>query len=250
MGKARAASGLAAVLAALSGLALLAGCAGSRPAARGGVASMPPNLILAEARAAAETAGSVHFVQTGRTTQETGLNVADAASSVGRDVMTLSDGGQATVLVTGDVAYLRANLVALTGYFLLPDATASRIAGRWISVRSSTAGYQQLWKGLSFEMTTGSVLGAFTPAGPLTKTATRTVDGRLVVGVRGKVPPGTGAAPGATETLYVAATGEPLPVSCQEVYRSTEVTTAFSRWGETVHVTAPPGVTPIPAASP
>jgi hypothetical protein len=250
MRKARAASGLTAAAATLSGLAFLAGCGGSQPAAQGGVASMPPNLILAEARAAAETAGSVHVVQTGRTTRETAMNVGDVSSSMGHDVMTLSDGAQATVLLTGDVAYLRANLAALTGYFLLPGTTASRMAGRWISVRSSTAGYQRLWDGLSFEMTTGSVLDADTPVGPLTKTPTRTIDGRLVVGVRGKVPAWTGAAPGTTETLYVTATGQPLPVSCQEIYRSSQVTTAFSRWGETVQVTAPPGVTPIPAASP
>lgn len=250
MRKARAASSLAAVLVTVSGLALLAGCSGSQPAARGGVASMPPNLILAEARAAAEAAGSVHYVQAGRTARETAMSVGDASSSVGHEVMTLSDGAQATVLLTGDVAYVHANLAALTGYFLLPDTTASRMTGRWISVRSSTAGYKRLWDGVSFEMTTGSFLDAVTPVGPLTKTPTTTVDGRLVVGVRGKVPTWTGAAPGTTETLYVAATGRPLPVSCQEIYRSSQVTTAFSRWGETVQVTAPPGATPVSAASP
>ncbi len=250
MRKARAVCCLAVVLAALSGLALLAGCGGSQPAARGGVASMPPNLILAEARAAAETAGSVHYVQTGRTTRQAAMNIGDVSSSTGHDVITISDGSRATALLIGDVAYLRANLVALTGFFLLPDTTASRIAGRWISVRSGTAGYQRLWDGLEFEMTTGSVLDAVTPAGPLTRTPTKTIDGRLVVGVHGKAPAWTGAAPGTTETLYVAATGQPLPVSCQESYRSSQVTTVFSRWGETVRVTAPPGVTPIPAASP
>jgi hypothetical protein len=250
MRKARAASGLAAVLARLSGLALLAGCSGSQPAARGGLASMPPSLILAEARAAAETAGSMHYVQTGRTTRQAAMNVGDASSSMGHDVMTISDGAQATVLLMGDVAYVRANVTALTGFFLLPDTTASRMAGRWISVRSGTAGYRRLWDGLSFEMTTGSVLDAVTPVGPLTKAPARTINGRLVVGVHGKVPAWTGAAAGTTETLYIAATGQPLPVSCQEIYRSSRVTTAFSRWGETVQVTAPPGVTPIPAASP
>lgn len=250
MRKARAICGLAAVLAALSGLALLAGCGGSQSATRGGLASMPPNLIVAEARAAAETAGSVHYVQSGRTTRETAVSAGDASSSMGHEVMTLSDGAQATVLLTGDVAYVHANMVALTGYFLLPDTTASRMAGRWISVRSNTAGYQRFWDGLSFEMTTGSFLDAITPVGPLTKTPTRTIDGRLVVGVHGKVPAWTGAAPGTTETLYVAATGQPLPVSSQEIFRSSQVTTVFSRWGEKVQVTAPPGVTPIPAASP
>ena len=246
----RAASGLAAGLAGLSWLALLAGCGGGQPPVQGGVASMPPSLILAEARAAAETAGSVHYVQTGRTSQETGRNIADTAAGMGYDVMTLSDGAQATVLVSGDVAYLRANLVALTGFFLLPATTAARIANRWISVRSSIAADRQLWDDLSFEMTTGSVLHALTPVGPLTRMRASRVDGRLVVGVHGKVPPGTGAAPGSTETLYVAATGRPLPVSCTEVYGSSQVITAFSRSGEAVQVTAPAGTVPLPAASP
>jgi hypothetical protein len=250
MRKARAASGLAAGLAGLSWLALLAGCAGGQPRVPGRVASMPPSLILAEARVAAETAGAVHYVQTGRTTRETGGNVADTAASTGRDVMTLSDGAQANVLVTADVAYLRGNLAALTGFFQLPATTAARIANRWISVRSSTAADRQLWDDLSFEMTTGSVLHALIPVGPLTRKPPSRVDGRLVVGVHGTVPPGTGAAPGSTETLYVADTGLPLPVSCTQVYRSSEVTTAFTRWGETVRVTAPPGTIPFPAASP
>jgi hypothetical protein len=249
MRKARAARGLAAGLAGLSWLVLLAGCGGSQPAAQGGVASMPPSLILAEARAAAETAGSVHYVQTGRTSRETGRNIANTAASMGRDLMTLSDGAQATVLVRGNVAYLRANLVALTAFFLLPAATAARMANRWVSVRSGTSADRQLWDDLSFEMTTGSVLGALTPVGPLRRTPTSRVDGHLVVGVHGKVRPGTGAAPGSTETFYVAATGLPLPVSCTEVYGSSEVTTAFSRWGETVQVTAPPGTIPLPASA-
>jgi hypothetical protein len=247
MCKARAARTPAAGLAALSCLALLAGCSGGQPPVQGGVASMPPSLILAEARAAADTAGSVHYVQTGRTSRETGRNIADTAASVGHDVMTLSDGAQATVLVRGDVAYLRANLAALTAFFLLPATTAARMAGRWISVRSGSAAGRQLWDDLSFEMTTGSVLDALTPVGPLRRTPATRVDGRLVVGVHGKVRAGTGAAPGSTETLYVAATGRPLPVSCTQIYGSSEVTTAFSRWGETVQVTAPPGAIPLPA---
>jgi hypothetical protein len=248
--KTGAARGLAAAMAGLSWLVLLAGCGGSQPATQGGLASMPPSLILAEARAAAETAGSVSYVQTGRTSQETGMNIADVAAGKGHDVMTLSNGAQASVLVVGSIAYLRANLVALTGFFLLPGTTAARMANRWISVRSGTSADRQLWDDLSFEMTTGSVLGALTPVGPLTRTPVSRVDGRLVVGVHGKVRPGTGAAPGSIETLYVAATGLPLPVSCTEVYRSSRVTTVFSRWGETVQVTAPLAATPLPAASP
>lgn len=250
MRKARAAKRLAAAAVGLTWLALLAGCDGSQPPTQGGLASMPPSLILAEARAAAETAGSVHYVQTGRTSQETGMNVADAAASKGHDAMTLSNGARATVIVTGGVAYLRANLVALTGFFLLPGTTATRMANRWISVRSSISADRQLWDDLSFEMTTGSILGALTPVGPLTRTPAGRVGGRLVVGVHGKVRPGTGAAPGSTETLYVAASGLPLPVSCTEVYDSSKVITAFSRWGEAVQITAPPGATPLPAASP
>jgi hypothetical protein len=246
MRKARVASGLAA----LSGLALLAACSSSQPAVQGGVASMPPSLILAEARAAAGMAGSVHYVQTARTPREADSEVGDSSSSLGSYFMTTSNGQRATTLLIGDVAYLDANQAALAGFFRLPETTASHMASRWVSFRPESAGYRQFWYGLTLGMTIGSLIDALTPAGPLTKTRQTTMDGRLVIGVHGRVPAWIGDPRGMTETLYIEATGQPLPVSCQQIYRSSEVTTTLSRWGEKVKVTAPPEVTPIPAASP
>jgi hypothetical protein len=250
MHKTRAASGLAAVLTAVSGLALLAGCGGSQPTTRGGVASMPPSLILAEARATAEAAGSVHYDQAFRSPREVFSSGGDSSSSLGTTFLTTSTGQRATGLLTGGTAYLDANLAALTGYFRLPDTTASKMASRWISVRSGSAGDRQLWSEITEGMTVDSLIDLFTPAGPLTKTKQTTMDGRLVIGVGGTPPAWTGEPRGMTETLYIAAAGQPLPVSCQQIYRRDLITTTFSRWGETVHVTVPPGVTPIPAASP
>jgi hypothetical protein len=250
MRESRAASGLAAALAVVSGLAFLSGCGGSPPAAKGGVASMPPSLILAEARVAAGAAGSAEDDQSGRTTSEAFSDVGTSSSAAGRQVITTTAGVRATVLLIGDVAYLDGNLAALTTFFRLPATTASRVANKWISVDSRSRGYASLWRELSLGMTVSSVVAELTPVGSLAKTTPRTMDGRLVVGVRGMAPAWTGDPRGTTATLYVAATGQPLPVSCQQDYRSYRVTTVFRRWGEKVQVTAPHGATPIPSPPP
>jgi hypothetical protein len=52
---------------------------------------------------------------------------------------------------------------------------------------------------------------------------------------------------GATDTVYIAATGRPLLVSCQEAAGNTRLSVVFSRWGRAVHVAAPRHAAPFPA---
>src|SRR5215472_2774366 len=244
----RAAGGLTAVFAGLAGLVLLAGCGGSssqKPSAPAGLAGQPAKQILAEAVAAARAAGTLHFDSTTRQGPVSAVYSDDSATSVGRQVITISGGGRATVLVVGRAAYIRGNAAALAGFFGLPDATAARLAGRWIVMRPGDPGYQQVSAGV----TTGSVLVEAMPVGPLTKTGATTVDGQSVLGVRGRAAASVGLPAGATDTVYIAATGRPLLVSCQQGKGSTQVSVAFGGWGRAVHVAAPKHAVPFPAGS-
>jgi hypothetical protein len=244
----RAAVRTLAVVGALSGLGLLAGCGAgtnhtSSPSA--GLVDLPPKQILAEARVAAKAAGSLHYASTAKSGSAHVVYGVDSSANSGRQVIKISGGGRATVLVVGGVGYIRANAAALARFFGFPDTIASRLAHRWISIRRGDPGYRQVVAGV----TAGSVLDEATPVGRLTVTGPRTLSGRSVIGVRGEARAGAGMPAGTVVTIYIAASGRPLPVSCQEDLGSARVTVLFSRWGETVHVAAPRRAVPFPSGS-
>jgi len=234
----------------LSGLVLLAGCSGGtstsqKQSAPAGLSSLPPGQILSWALAAARAAGSMHFGVTSTASGHTVVFDQDSSSSAGRQVITISGGGQETVLVLGRATYVRGNAVALAVTLGFPAAQALRLAGRWISLRPGDPGYQAVTEGV----TLGSVLDEVVPLGPLTSTGRTTIDGQTVVGVRGTAAASTSVPRGTPVTLYVAATGRPLPVSCQQGPASNRTSIVFSRWGEPVHVAAPRNAIPLPSSS-
>lgn len=245
---------LTVALAALSCIGLTAGlitgCSGSAtsqpPAASSGLAALPPRQILSKADAAATAAGSLHFASTSKDGSSSIVFNDDSASSSGRQDITISGGGQMTVLVIHGVGYVDGNAAGLTGFLGLPNATAVQLAGRWVSFTSGDPGYQQVVDGV----TTSSVLSEIDPVGALTKTAQTTVDGQSVVGVRGPAPATDGMPAGSTVTLYVAVTGRPLPVSALEGSGKDQTDITLSRWGESVSVSPPQGVIPLPSSTP
>jgi hypothetical protein len=240
-------------LAVLSSLGLAAGLAAGctsggtsqSPATSSGLAALSPRQILSRAEAAATAAGSLHFSSTTKDGSSSIVFSDDSASSDGRQDITISSGGQMTVLVLRGVGYVDGNATALSGFLGLPSPTALQLAGRWISFTSGDPGYQQVVSGV----TTGAVLSEITPVGALTKTAPTTVDGQTVVGVRGPAPASDGMPAGSKVTVYVAATGRPLPVSCLEGSGSDQTDITLSRWGEPVSVAVPQQAIPLPAPS-
>lgn len=224
---------------------VVTGCTGGtspEPPGPSGLAGLSAKQILSEALAAARAAGSVHSETTIRQGSSSLIFSDDSSAGGGRQYITLSSGGHMTVLLVAGTGYVRGNVAALTGFLGLPAPTALRMAGRWISFSKGDAGYEQVVTGV----TTQSMLDEITPVGALTKTGVRTVGGQPLVGVRGRVRAGAGA-PGGTVTLYVAATGRPLPVSA-EGNQQGPLTEVFSRWGESVQVAAPPGAVPLQSA--
>jgi len=232
--------GLAAALAALSSLAWLAGCASQEPAPAG-LAGDPPQFIQAEALAAAQVAGSVHVDMTSSSGTGSTVYSADLSSSAGRQVITITGGGAATVLDVAGVGYVSGNPAALVGFFGFPAAVSARLTGRWVSFRSGQPYYQQVVDAL----TLGSALGVVRLSGRLTTKGVRRVGGQPVVGVRGTAPSVPGVPAGTKATLYVATTGRLLPVSYQEASGSIRLSAVFSRWGEKVSVATPRDAIPV-----
>lgn len=252
MTSSHAARRLAAALAAVSSLVLVAslaaGCSGGsapQPPGRSGLAALSPQQILSRADAAAKAAGSVHFASTSNEGSGSLVFSDDSAAGGGRQDITMSDGGRMTVLLVSGIGYVNGNATALSGFLGLPASTSAQLAGQWISFTSGSPGYQQVVGGV----TTGSVLSEISPVGTLTKTIRRTVDGQPVVGVTGPAPASAQLPKGSKITLYVAATGRPLPVSCLEGTGKSLTSITLTHWGEPVSVAAPSHAIPVPAAS-
>jgi hypothetical protein len=210
------------------------------------VAALPAKQILTEAEAAATAAGSLHFSSA---TKEGSASIDftdDSSASGGKQVITMSDGGQMTVLVVSGVGYVNGNAEGLAGFLGMSEANATQLAGQWIAVKSTSPYYQQVVTGV----TTSSVLGEFAPTGALRTTPRQQVDGQSVVGVRGTAPSDSGLPAGSAVTLYVAATGRPLPVSCVEGSGDDKNDVTFSHWGEPVNVSAPSASVPAPSPGP
>jgi hypothetical protein len=233
--------GLAAVLAAVSSLAWLAGCASQAPQPPAGLPGDPPQFIQAEALAAAQAVGSVHVDMTSSSGSGSTVYHSDVSSSDGRQVITITGGGEATVLDVAGVGYVSGNPAALVGFFGFPASVSARLTGRWVSFRSGQPYYQQVVDAVTLD----SAIGVVRLSGPLTSKGVRTVSGQTVVGVRGTAPSVTGVPAGAKATLFVATTGRMLPVSYQEVSGGLRLSAVFSRWGEKVSVAAPRDAIPI-----
>jgi hypothetical protein len=210
------------------------------------LAGLPASGVLGTALSTIKAAVSVHtntrLVQQSRTA----VYSDDSADGAGRQEITISGGEHAIVLVVGKVTYVQGNKAALTGIFGFPAATATRLVNRWISFRPGDTGYQQVTSGV----TLAGLVSELELTGPLTIKAPGTVAGQSVVGVHGTVPASVGAPAGSKATLYVAASGRTLPVSYQiDRADSLRLTVTFSRWGEPVHITAPPRAIPVTSIS-
>jgi hypothetical protein len=207
---------------------------------------MPPRLILAEARVTAEAAGSVHVAGHGTTNGVATKTAADSSASASRVTETMSNGAQQTSVYVGGAVYLDANLAALTRLWSVPGPQAGRFANRWLTLPRGT----QAATAFSRLATPSTFFTFLSAASSLTKTALKRLDGRLVIGVKGKLAAVKDLIPATTFVLYIAASGPPLPLSFQENSRLYHVGEVFSAWRERVRVAAPAGAVPFPAASP
>jgi len=198
------------------------------------IAGASPNHAMTLMTAAVQKAGSVHVVTRIQMRGGAATWVNDTGSQSGKQVIT-AGGAQVTILLVASTAYVNANPLAMSEMFQSSAAISQRFASKWLYFPSSSGAYQKV----APTLTLGSLLQQVTPTGALTKLGTSTVDGRSVIGVRGVLPGG-----GGTGTLYIAATGSPLPIEEVSGSSGAETTSIFSGWGEPVRVTPPSGAVP------
>ena len=201
------------------------------------IAGASPKQVIALTTGAAQDAGSVHVVSIIQQQGRSATYVNDTATDSGRQVIT-SGGAQVTVILVGETAYVNANQLALSTLFQGSAGVSRRFADKWLSFPSSGKDYKQIAQTL----TLGSLLQQVTPTGTIVKLAPSVVDGRSVIGFRGELPGGL------VGTLYVSATGSPLPVELVSNGSGAVTTSTFSAWGAPAKVVAPAGATPGIAA--
>jgi hypothetical protein len=202
-------------------LALIAGCGGAQS---NGVASKPPDQILASSKAAATSAKSVHLsgslVSKG-TPVSVNLGLVAGGGAAGQ----ISEHGAAfqfvtldgTIYVSGDGAFLRR----------LGGIPASQLfLGRWLKAPLNSAEFASLSSLVDMQTLLSTLLSSH---GPLRAAGARRVHGQQAVAV---TDPANG------ETVYVATTGKPYPL---EVAKSGSVAgrIVFEGWNVIVPLSPP-----------
>lgn len=196
--------------------------------------------VLTEAVAASTQEGSVHDVAVFTSGKISTAFVQDSTSHSGQQSITIGKTERASVILLDNVAYISGNKQAVVGFFGFPKSLGLALAEKWISFQPTDQGYSTVSAGVTLP----AVLKEFAPTGPLSMSGQKKVDGKSVVGISGKIP-------GGRETLYVATSGSPLLVAVQASghngkHSGTERIT-FSRWGESVNLSAPSGAVPLSA---
>jgi hypothetical protein len=238
----------------------------------GGTTAFPgktPAQVNEAVYAAATAGGTFHYVnhdvsEVGGTTLRLEMT-GDVGPGTGiQDVS--GSGGDFEILVTGSVAYLKADATALKETFGYDAATSAQYAGTWIAIASDESPYEAVAALVTSESFWGNPQiepMESLPATPSAVADRSTVDGRAVQSVTSTIhdsDPSTGISVNGTTELTFAADDPHLPLrstgrtsSSGEGSTGTDrYTTTFSSWGEPVHITAPSGAVPyssLPAPS-
>jgi hypothetical protein len=209
------------------------------------VASPPagaaPDAATLYRQAIATTKGwSVHYTSSGLDSKVTSSESGDAGPASGTQQVLIRRGktsDQASLVVIGQLTYMKANKTALEDLLDLPSAAASDDTDHWVLFSTENPGVSQVVAGIRSE----SVAQELTLKGPLTLGTPRSLDGHRVDAIRGEQDE-QGAKP-TSAILYVRASGRPLIVeevtvgSQGKPNGEDEIT--FSRWGERVRPKAP-----------
>jgi hypothetical protein len=179
----------------------------------------------------------------------------DTGVKSGTQTLTLQQGKTVehmTVVAVGSAGYVNGNSTALKDVLGLTSTDAKKYAGKWVSFNATNQQYSELVAGLL----DSQVGGELKMNGPFHYGATKTIDGKSAIAVVGSVSDNSGNS--VTSTLWVAASGPPLPIE-QTTGTSSKGsiagTVTFTKWGQKVAQKAPAHPTPIsklaqvPAAS-
>lgn len=208
--------------------------------------AQPASALLDSAISAMKAEKSVHIDCTlygaGDSTESEDIGVTS-----GRSVST-SGSVSITAMLVNKVVYVVTGTAGVLVASGIPQAEAANLAGKWISIKPGDSygkgplNYVMGVRG----MTIARQADGLRLAAPVTRTESRTIQGQPVYGVSGGASTYYGGtAKSAVVTVYVAASGAPLPAAVS-VHANSGVTTCnFTKWNEPLNLTAPANAVPL-----
>jgi hypothetical protein len=203
--------------------------------------------LVRSATAAAEDAGTFHYVElstsdgtpnniTGDAAPDTGRQTITTLGAAGRDVFDLR-------LVSG-VVYFRGNRAAVIDQLGVPAGKASAVVDHWVSIHKGEGAYKTFAAGITTSSNLSQLPQTFVPASSHdvagSSPATTRVLGALFAG---KGRPAVGAA----SLLIVKSNSLPQSMNGEAVGTGgarLALSWTFSRWRQKVTVVAPAGAVP------
>ena len=208
----------------LVSVALLAAGCGGGGSKSNGEADKTAKEIVADAKAAAKKASSVHYsgsiAQSGTPLK---VDIRIDGTKGGAGSITIQ-GAPVEIVRVGNEAYLKGSAAFYKQ--IAGTAAAQLLNGKWLKGSATSGELAAL-----AELTDINQLfeAALNPDGTITKGKETTVDGQKVIAIQSSEG----------GTLYVATTGEPYPVEIKQASGDSTGAVHFDAWNEKVDVTAP-----------
>lgn len=216
-------------------------------AAGAAAAAFSPATLAAAAITVMRAQHSYHYVSRELAPTNGGARVTlvgDASRTEGIQRITFSKGsrtGHVTVLVVANTVYFRGDAFTLTNYMGFSATEAASDAGKWLSLAHTTQGFSTVAADVRLD---SSSLAELKMPSSVRIVGGTVVRGQRVTGLRATLHHANLIG---VETLYVRATGSPLPVEDKVTVRGkVAVDIVFDGWGEPVHVTAPANAISLP----
>jgi hypothetical protein len=192
--------------------------------------------VLSASRTAIDTQSGVHVVFTAHS-GSTGIAeeiVADVGTTAGSETI-FEGSADVAIKLTPTFAYVSGNQSGLTTLFGMSSAIAKKLGDRWESWKVGTGRYKNLESDLTMRSVT-----TLLPRAKGSKASTVVRHGMTMYLLTWNTPK-SGSVPKLSNSLVVSAQGPALP-SLKSAIASdgTKITTALSKWGESVGVQAPP----------
>jgi hypothetical protein len=211
-----------------------------------GVSAAPAHLLSASLSAAAGEAG-VDWVGTSRVSGTSVTLTTKAGRHDGLQTITFRIGakeGQVSIILVRTTVYIQGNVFGLEQYLGFSTSAAEKEAGHWLSIAEPDATLVTIFETVAAGLTVGTTVSELAMSGPMTETATKTVAGQHVVGIRGTTLPDS-EAPSTPQVLYVKSTGEHLPVEAVQVLKSETSSEVLGPWGQAPQAHVPAGAVPF-----
>jgi hypothetical protein len=204
------------------------------------IKSPSPSALVAQSISNAESSGWVHEQVKASEKGHTFSANNRIGTSDGQQIIR-ADGAKAEVVLVNDIAYIKANAKGVANYFGLTTSDPQQLAGKWLSVTPTDAGYGTYTAAVTLQ----SDFSQLQLVGPYASGARTTIDHQSVIPVHGYVVSSSKGAK-TPATLYVTATGKTLPIEFVVSTKAVHETEVWSAWSHPVYLSTPSNSEPIP----